>query len=151
MVEEMGRKTQVPKAQNLGTIFNQVWWRTDFAAIINVEGHLRHAVCNERWRETWQKAVLQYRKLQALHRKTRLEQRKLALLAAANPSQVSSKPASLPVSSPLQPVSLDSSLPVLQSSPSTVPAATLPGSSRPSPHHPWKRGPSCSPKTFAKI
>jgi hypothetical protein len=25
------------------------------------------------------------------------------------------------------------------------------GTSRPSSHHPWKRGPSCAPSQFAKI
>ena len=30
------------------------------------------------------------------------------------------------------------------------PAATLPGSSRPSAHHPWKRSPACRPKLTAK-
>jgi hypothetical protein len=32
-----------------------------------------------------------------------------------------------------------------------APAATLPGSCRPSAHHPWKRGPACAPRVFAKI
>jgi len=112
---------------------------------------LRNAVCNQRWRETWQKAVLQYQKQEALlrtkreaERKVRAEQRKLAFLPATNPSHTSSPSASLPIPSPVPPVSQSSPL-------SPVPAATLPGSSRPSPHHPWKRGPACSPKTFAKI
>ena len=31
-----------------------------------------------------------------------------------------------------------------------LPAATMPGSSRPSAHHPWKRSPACRPKLTAK-
>ena len=30
------------------------------------------------------------------------------------------------------------------------PPAMIPGASRPSEHHPWKRGPACTPKQFAK-
>jgi hypothetical protein len=47
---------------------------------------LRNAVCNGRWREMWQKAVLQHRKLQARIRSARVEQRAQALLTVGNSS-----------------------------------------------------------------
>jgi hypothetical protein len=107
---------------------------------------LRNAVCNERWLEMWQKAYRQYDLQDALRRKTRAQQRAEARRTASQASQEPSPPQSpLSEQRPSQSVSQKTSLPIPQ------PAATLPGSSRPSPYHPWKRGPSCSPKTFAKI
>ena len=47
---------------------------------------LRNAVCNDRWKEMWQKALKHYRKLQALQRSARVEQRVQALLADGNSS-----------------------------------------------------------------
>lgn len=47
---------------------------------------LRNAVCNDRWREMWQKALGHHRKLQALQRAARVEQRAQALLADGNSS-----------------------------------------------------------------
>src|ERR1700694_698137 len=54
---------------------------------------LRTAVCNDRWREMWQKALKHHRKLQALHRSARAEQRPQALLTVGNPSSLKSPPA----------------------------------------------------------
>jgi hypothetical protein len=62
---------------------------------------LRNAVCNGRWREMWQKAVLQHRKLQALQREARLQQRAQALLGVGNASSVESPPQSTATSKPL--------------------------------------------------
>ncbi len=67
---------------------------------------LRNAVCNDRWREMWQKALRQHRRQQALQRSVRAEQRAQAFFAVDDASSLQSPP------------------PVL--------AATLPGPSRPS-------------------
>jgi hypothetical protein len=103
---------------------------------------LRNAVCNKRWLEMWQKADQQYRLQEASRRKKRAEQRAEARRAEkslASPSQPG------PISEPLQPVVQQGTLPVTLFAPQ--PAATLPGSSHPSPYHPWKRGPACRPKS----
>lgn len=105
---------------------------------------LRNGVCNERWQETWQMAGSQARKLRALRRSKRAERRREARLALRNPALLTS-----PALPPPQPMGRPTAVPVL--SPPCAPAATLPGSSRPSAHHPWKRGPACAPKRFAKI
>lgn len=84
---------------------------------------LRNGVCNERWQETWQTASQQRRFLLLEHRHQRTAQRQEAL-----------KPP-LPPLAPLLPPD---------------PPAMIPGTSRPSEHHPWKRGPACAPKPFAK-
>jgi len=106
---------------------------------------LRNAVCNERWLEMWQKAYRQYDLQDALRRTSRAEQQAEALLAVCNPALLSSPPLppQSPPPQPLGPAQVPSVAPVSQ------PASTLPGSSRPSAHHPWKRGPSCRPSTFA--
>jgi len=104
---------------------------------------LRNGICNERWQETWQVAVAQQCRHQAQHRTTRAEQRKQARLSSANPVLVEPLSLAPPPQSPPE-----------EKVPSRVPpapAATLPGSCRPSAHHPWKRGPACAPKRFAKI
>lgn len=97
---------------------------------------LRTAVCNERWAEAWQAVVAHRRHQQTMrlqHRATpRLQQlvsSLLLLLLQFRPP--TPKPAPKP------------SVPL-------APAATLPGSSRPSAHHPWKRTPACHPKLVAK-
>jgi hypothetical protein len=58
---------------------------------------LRNAVCNDRWREMWQKAVLQHRKLQALQRSARVESR--ALLAVSQSASGEFPPQSVAESS----------------------------------------------------
>ena len=68
------------------------------------------------------------------------EQRREARRVASLDSPVPSQP--LPPDKPLPPASEKRSLPL----PVPQEAATLPSSSRPSPHHPWKRGPACRPK-----
>jgi hypothetical protein len=99
---------------------------------------LRNGVCNQRWQETWHLAVTQHHFQQRLRRTARAEQRKQAQL-------------SLNTSLPVEPAAAPSP-PLVEKAPQMppVPAATLPGSCRPSAHHPWKRGPACVPKRFAK-
>lgn len=64
---------------------------------------LRNAVCNDRWREMWQQAVLHHRALQALQRSGHVKQRAQAFLAAGNaPSQES--PRSQPTITPPSPI-----------------------------------------------
>ena len=89
---------------------------------------LRNAICNDRWREMWQRAVLHHRKLQALQRSARVEQRAQALLAVCNSSSLES-PASKPISPsvPSQPASQERSVP--------PPEAALSSISGPSIHH----------------
>jgi hypothetical protein len=103
---------------------------------------LRNAVCNGRWLEMWQKAYLQYDLQEARRREIRAEQRAEARRAESQASQVPSPPLAEVI--PAQPPSQKVSLPLLP----PQPAATLPGSSRPSSHHPWKTGPSCRPRTM---
>ena len=86
---------------------------------------LRTAVCNERWDESWQtvrKAVtrqrMQQRKPRASARLTQLLTRVLVLVARLRPQTPSPPPP------PRLP---------------PAPPATLPGSCRPSAHHPWQR------------
>ena len=98
---------------------------------------LRNGICNQRWQETWRTA-LAHQHCQRQHARTaRALARVPALAAPETPLPAEPPvPASLPPSSPLLP---------------PEPAATLPGSSRPSPHHPWKKAPACTPKVLAKI
>ena len=98
---------------------------------------LRNAVCNDRWREMWQKAVRQQRKLQALQRSARVEQRARDLLAAGKASFVDLSPTQstdmsklLAPPTPSQPVLKEKDLPVTP--PLPVPEASQPISSRPS-------------------
>jgi hypothetical protein len=95
---------------------------------------LRNGVCNERWQETWQAASHQRRNARSHRRHERAGQRQQALRAPLKPDPISSSPP------PLPPVPL---LP-------QEPPAMIPGTSRPSPHHPWKRGRSCASSQFAK-
>jgi hypothetical protein len=104
---------------------------------------LRNAVCNERWSEMWHVAIQRSHQHQAERRFTRAEQRKEAALIVCNPLLLASPPLPPQPATPPPPSSV--------SSPSSPPAATVSGSCRPSKHHPWKRGPACVPKSFAKI
>ena len=93
---------------------------------------LRTAVCNDRWDEAWQQVSqedLQRRIQRRLHRASA---RLTALLRFVLLAWVRLRPRLAPPPAAL-PRSSD-------------PPATLPGSCRPSPHHPWKRGPACRPK-----
>jgi hypothetical protein len=64
---------------------------------------LRNAVCNDRWRQMWQQALGQHRKLQALQRSARAEQRAQAFLAGGNSFSLKSPPQSAAVSEHLSP------------------------------------------------
>lgn len=95
---------------------------------------LRNAVCNDRWKEMWRKAVLQHRKLQALQRSIWAGQRAQALLAGSNASTQQSHPQSVATSKPLSPPALfqppSETAPV--PSPPPAPQASQPLSPRPS-------------------
>jgi hypothetical protein len=95
---------------------------------------LRNGVCSERWQETWQAASKQRRDLLIQHRHKRSAQRQEALQEALTPVPAEPPP---PMSPPAPLLPPD-------------PPAMLPGTSRPSAHHPWKRGPSCAPSQFTK-
>jgi hypothetical protein len=103
---------------------------------------LRNGVCNERWSHTWQLANQQRHQQTREHRKLRAQHHRLTKLASHDPLLLESPPRppqpTIPHGAPLHSISAQ-------------PAATLPGSSRPSPHHPWKRGSACAPRNFAKI
>ncbi len=62
---------------------------------------LRNAVCNDRWKEMWKKAVLQHRKQQALQRSARVEQRAQACLACGDACCLAPPPQSATASKPL--------------------------------------------------
>jgi len=112
------------------------WERTN----INPMLALRNGICNERWQETWHVVVSQQQHHQAQRRTARAEQRKQALLSSSDPFVEPTSPAPQPIPEEKAPPRVP-----------PAPAATLPGSCRPSAHHPWKRGPACAPKVFAKI
>jgi hypothetical protein len=100
---------------------------------------LRNGVCNQRWQETWHLAVAQEHAQQDQRRTTRAEHRKQAQLSSN-------------LSVPMEPSSAPPSPALEEKAPRMppTPAATLPGSCRPSASHPWKRGPACATKRFAK-
>jgi hypothetical protein len=90
---------------------------------------LRNAVCNDRWREMWQKAVLQHRKQQALQRSEQVKQRAQAFLAVGDASSQEFPPSqSAAVSEQLSP--LAPSLPVSEAEAPPVPEASQPSSCR---------------------
>lgn len=106
------------------------WKRTN----VNPMLVLRNGVCNERWQETWQTASYQRRDLLTQRRHKRSTQRQAVLQKALKHVPVDPPPPQPPLAPLLPP----------------DPPAMLAGTSRPSPHHPWKRGPACSPSPFAK-
>jgi Uncharacterised protein family (UPF0236) len=88
---------------------------------------LRNAVCNERWEEAWQEIVIERQQRQHVQRQHRATTRWQQLLASWLRLILRfsfSPPTPTPASKPLLPA---------------TPAATLPGSSRPSAYRPWKR------------
>jgi hypothetical protein len=95
---------------------------------------LRNAICNERWQETWHTASQRRRDLLTQRRHQRTAQRQEALQEALKLVPVEPPP---PMSPPTPLLPPDS-------------PAMIPGTSRPSAHHPWKRGPACTPQQFAK-
>jgi len=97
---------------------------------------LRNAVCNDRWDESWQEVVTQCQHHQQVQRQQRATARWQRLLASWLLLRLQVHPPTpTPAPKPLLPA---------------APAATLPGSSRPSAHHPWKRLPACLPRPCAK-
>lgn len=116
------------------------WQRNNVNALLA----LRNAVCNERWSPMWSVAMEQAHQQQVASRTARAKLGQQAALALHNPLLLESPP--LPPQPAPQPP------PASASSSPSAPAATLPGSSRPSKHHPWKHIPACaSVKRFAKI
>lgn len=106
------------------------WERTNVNPVLA----LRNAVCNDRWPETWHAACQQRRKVGIQHRHDRANQRQQAQRTALKPDLISPPPPAI-LPTPLLP---------------PEPPAMIPDTSRPSPHHPWKRGPSCAHSMFAK-
>ena len=95
---------------------------------------LRNGVCNERWQETWHTASQQRREVLVQRRHQRRAQRQEAKQEALKQNAVEPPLPMLPLA-PLFPPD---------------PPAMIPGTSRPTAHHPWKRGPACTPRQFAK-
>jgi hypothetical protein len=96
---------------------------------------LRTAICNDRWREMWHKALTHHRKLQTLHRSARAKPRLQAFSAVGNSSRLSSPPQSAAVSEHIsppassQPVSAETEAPHF-TPPPPVPEASQPSSCR---------------------
>lgn len=101
---------------------------------------LRTAICNDRWDEAWQTIQEQRSQERAATRQQQAEAKQAALLSSFLPLLFRFHPSPAHTASPPPSPSLPA-----------PPAATLPGSSRPSPHHPWKRRPACPPKLTARI
>lgn len=102
---------------------------------------LRCAICNGRWDEAWQQIVHQEQTLRATSRRERAQSRCQALVASTLLLLLRFRPPASPQTPPLS-----SPLPRV-----AQPAATLPGSSCPSAHHPWKRGLFLRSSSGAKI
>jgi hypothetical protein len=97
---------------------------------------LRTAVCNERWSEAWHEILTQQRHDQTVRLQQRATPRLQQMLSSLLLLLLQFHPPTPKLApKPPRPV---------------APAATLPGSSRPSPHHIWKRTPACRPKLVAK-
>ena len=109
------------------------WGRTH----VNPMLALRNGVCNDRWLETWLMASTS----RLIARKARHHQRVQSRRQAR-----AAKSETLLPEVPTLPPSAPSPAPLL----SPDPPAIIPGSSRPSRHHPWKRIPACTPKMLAK-
>jgi hypothetical protein len=106
------------------------WGRTNVNPMLT----LRNGVCNERWQETWHTACRQRRTACVQHRHDRAAKLQQARRDALGPDPIASPSSALPPAPLLPP----------------EPPAMIAGTSCPSPHHPWKRGPSCAPSQFAK-
>lgn len=107
------------------------------ASHVNPMLALRTAVCNDRWEEGWQQMRHEQQQQRTQRRLQRASVRLGALLGDVLLALYQARPRRAPVAAPCLPHRDE-------------PAATLPGSSRPSVHHPWKRGPMCRPKLPAK-
>jgi hypothetical protein len=114
---------------------------------------LRGAVCSERWDEAWQDQLKEHRSQRTSTRQdlasTRLQDCLTSLLLLLWRSRPPVPNPAAPLPSPAAPTP-PAPLPTSARRPKE-PAATLPGSFRPSSHHPWKRAPSCAPNGLAKI
>lgn len=107
------------------------------ASHVNPMLALRTAVCNDRWEEAWQHMSEESQQQRGQQRLQRASVRLAALLGDIFLAVHRARPRPAPVSAPSRPHPDE-------------PAATLPGSSRPSVHHPWKRSPMCRSKFPAK-
>ena len=97
---------------------------------------LRTAACSERWDEAWQDTIQQ--------RRNQVSTKRQQLATTRFQSQLASLLLLLLRFCPPPPKSVPTSQRPAH------PAATLPGSCRPSASHPWKRTPACRPNLFAK-
>jgi hypothetical protein len=98
---------------------------------------LRNAICNDRWREMWQKALHHHRKLQVLQREAQTEQRARSLLAVGHAASQEGLSQSAVTSQEL----LSTPQPVSQEGASPVPVAIPSRFSRPNTRH--NRHPRC--------
>jgi hypothetical protein len=102
---------------------------------------LRTAGCSERWDEGWQDLLQEHQAQSAQTRQQRVSARFESSLSSLMLLLLRFRP-SPPLPAPK---------PTLPAAPRLVqPPATLPGSSRPSASHPWKKGPACRPPLSAK-
>ncbi len=92
---------------------------------------LRNAVCNDRWREMWHKALKEQKQQQSLGRKERGKQRTLSLPVESSPSEAAHPGGEISPPSPSQPA-LETKIP-------PAPVTRRFGFSRASPHHPKGR------------
>jgi hypothetical protein len=97
---------------------------------------LRTAACRERGEEAWQDIHKEHHAQVSVKRQDVAATRAQSQLASVLLLLLRFLPPS-PKPAPPSPILAQ-------------PAATLPGSSRPSAHHPWKRSPACRPKLIAK-
>jgi hypothetical protein len=104
------------------------WERTH----VNPMLALRTAICNDRWREMWQKALKHHRKLQALHRSARAKPGTQAFLAVRDASSQESPPSqSAAVSEHIAPPAPSQRISEAEAPPVTpVPPAAQPSSCR---------------------
>jgi hypothetical protein len=96
---------------------------------------LRPSVCNDRWEEAWQQGEHHLRQQRLEWQQQKAQPRLLALAATLAWLTLRLRPTPPP--------------PVLPKFPASPPAM-LAGTSRPSPHHPWKRAIVAFPKGSAK-
>jgi hypothetical protein len=96
---------------------------------------LRNAACNERWPEGWHEITTEQRHHQHKHRQQQATLRLQQMLSSWMLLRLQFLPPTPKPAPPPRPV---------------MPAATVPGSARPSPHHIWKWMPACRPKLSAK-
>lgn len=106
------------------------WERTNVNPLLA----LRNGVCNERWQETWHTASQQRRNGLVQRRHQRRIQRQEAKQEALKQNAVEPSLLVLPLAPLLPPDQ----------------PAMIPGTSRPTAQHPWKRSPACTPRQFAK-